>query len=128
MTRTLRRRAWLTGAALVVAGAVLAVLLPTRYGDGGPLARIDGFAVHIPASNGEVFTWGTVLPRNETLDPVRIESIELVNPSSIEIVGLGVNDPDAEGAVGTAHGYPPAGMDIDVAEGREIGPAGGPRP
>lgn len=104
------RIAIITGLDVILLVALVAVMaFRIAVLSDGPLRPGPRFDVELPVERGETITWGSVLPDNTTTSPIEIESIEPVDAKNIEIVGIDLNDP-SEGAVGTAYGFPPAGI------------------
>jgi hypothetical protein len=95
---------------LAVVALVAVLALRTVALSDGPLRPGPRFDVELPLKPGETITWGSALPENTTTSSIQIESIEPVDAKNIEIVGIDLNDP-SEGAVGTAYGFPPAGIE-----------------
>lgn len=112
MNRGLRRPppaiAAAVGLALALAAlAGIAVLQPFGPRTGGPLAQRDVYAVSVPLPRGEAGTRGSVLPPNQTGLPITIESVELVDPVGLEVLGVFVNVPENDGAIGFVSGFSP---------------------
>ncbi len=118
-------------AALTILAAiiVLAILITARP-PVGPLGqvRIDAISVDFPLPSGQVGTWGNVLPVNPTLEEIKIQEIELVGVSGLEIEGVSISDPDRDGGIGTAYGYPPPGISVKAPSGSVLPSAGADRP
>ena len=103
-------------AIVMMAGGLAAVLLAalwllgvfSRSLTGGPLAQADAFAARVPLASGEVLTWGTVLPPNQSTGEIVIESIQMVGVAGLEVLGIYVNVPELDGAVGAEYGFEPA--------------------
>jgi len=90
----------------------------------GPLVANDRFDVRLALAQGETATWGSVLPRNPTNSPIAIQAIEPVNATGLTIVGLLMSDPDVDGGIGTAAGFPPAGIRGSPVAGTVLTAAG----
>lgn len=98
------------------------------YEPDGPLASERRTSIATRQAVGTSMTWGTVMPMNPTNQDIVLESIELSEPArGLTVIGLGVSDPRA-GAVGTADGYPPTGVEPREVSGTVLSPATGPSP
>ena len=123
------RQVWVAIAGLLVLGVFgVASLAFVSWSSDGPLEAMDRISIEQPLPSGETGTWGMVLPMNPTQSPITIESIDAVNPQGIEVIGIVVNDPDVDGGVGTALGFPPAGTTVRPAAGAVLQPAGSASP
>jgi hypothetical protein len=112
-------------AAFAVAGIMLVAvgeLSGQAYRGDGPLVQEQTWAIEFPLAPGQSGTWGVSLPRNTTSSAITIESVDLLNPAGLEIVGIGVNDPAVDGGIGTAYGFPPAGATLAEPMGAVIPP------
>ena len=119
------KRFWLGAglvAALVVVGAV--AVNATAYHAGGPLAQVDEIAVRFPLEVGQPGTWGMVLPPNDAAEPIVIESVEAVDPTGLDVIGITTNDPDRDGGIGAVEGYPPRGAHTSEVAGSVVPPVG----
>jgi hypothetical protein len=105
--QTKRRLAGLGFVALGLAFATLAVVASTMRTD-GPLATVSQAEVGFPLGDGQVATWGMPLG-NQTASDIEVEAIDLVDVTGLEIVGTSGYIP-LDGGIGSALGYPPAGI------------------
>ena len=115
---------------LVVAVIVAVVLLPRSAGPtaGGPLAHPAGLLVNTHIAQGEDGTWGIPLIAPEGADPAILESVvPAVEPVGVTVLGISAAV-IGDTSVGTARGYPPAGMTLEPVEGMTVPAQGaGPR-
>jgi hypothetical protein len=116
----MRTRVWVAAiAAVVLAAAALGVVFfnGDRYRNDGPL-RSDSennIAFSLPAGVGA--TWGMVLPRNPTLADIVLRQIDPVDVVGLDVIGIGVNDPEVVGQIANAFGFPPAGVPVSPPDG-----------
>jgi hypothetical protein len=111
---------------LVVGGAVLVAKALNPPLQPGPLGQQLAYQDGIPARVGDVVTWGFALPANPTDVAITIRALEPVNPTRVQVLGVAVHDPVADGAVGQHLGPVPAGVHaVDPAgEVLPVGAAG----
>jgi hypothetical protein len=123
-------RPWLIVIAglLVLGGFGIALFLLLKPSTDGPIQAREEIEIEMPLPSGESGTWGMVLPTNPTSSPIVIESIEAVGPAGLTILGIVVNDPDVDGGIGTALGYPPEGATMRSPVGAVLPPAGSASP
>ena len=90
MTRRLLLGAALVAIAVVVASAI--VLRGPRHD--GPLKTNSSVTISYPLADNEIFIWGTNLPwyGDPAVGDIRIDSIEPVGTSGIEVLGLVLNN------------------------------------
>lgn len=124
----IRRDRLIAVAVVLAAAAAVAIFVATSARSGGPLTRTEVLHVAYPAEPGQSMTWGTVLPSNDTLVPIVIESIEPVDIDGLDVLGIGVSDPVAETGIGFAYGFPPDGVTLTDPRGVEIRGVGGDAP
>ena len=126
------RRPRLIAALALIGVAVLAtagvVVFRGGYEPGGPLASARETSVTTHSAPGEPMTWGTVLPENPTDSDIVLELVEPSEPATgLTVLGIGVNDP-REAPVGTADGYPAAGVTPADVSGAVMTPRDGNAP
>ncbi len=112
----------------MLGGFGIALFALTTPSTDGPIQAREEIEIEMPLPSGESGTWGMVLPTNPTSSPIVIESIEAVDPVGLTIIGIVVNDPDVDGGIGTALGYPPDGATIRSPVGAVLQPAGSDSP
>jgi len=108
---------------VLLLGAVVAASVASR--GPGPLDAPSEVSVELPLRSGQIATWGSVLPGNSTVSDITIDSVELVNVEGVEVLGVVLSDPDVDGGIGTAEGFPPQGANLRQANGAALKPAGG---
>lgn len=122
----MRRSTVLIGLAVIVAVAAIGGIgyaVTTGSRSGGPLAHLSRFEVNFALPPEETGTWGTVISNPVDL-PITLESITGSNIRGITIVGMGMSDPEIDGGIGTAFGFPPAGVALAPVKGAVLPPSG----
>jgi hypothetical protein len=105
--QTTRRLAVLGIVAVGLVLATMAVVASTMRTD-GPLATVSRAEIRFPLGDGQVATWGMPLS-NQTTSDIEVEAVDLVDVTGLEIVGTSTHNP-LDGGIGSALGYPPAGI------------------
>lgn len=108
------------GAAGVLSAALLwAALLPPH----GDLLRYpSSVGVEHSLPSDVVLSVGIPLPLNTTGKDVRLRSVRLEGLAGATVHGMGIHDPRATNlGVGTAEGFPPAGVRLTPVEGAVLG-------
>ena len=117
--------AMLLAAALLV-GAAASLLNPSR--GPGPLQNTSSTTVAFVVAPGEAMTWGADLPPNTTSSDIAIQSVDVVDPRGVEILGTSMIRPDVSGGIVTAPDYPPSGVETFPVPGAVITPSDGASP
>ena len=96
----------------------------------GPLGttNTNTISVNAPVAASEPLTWGTFIPTNPTTEPITIVSVEPIDPTGVEVLQIGINDPDTEGPVGALRGFPQPGITMHPVAGAILPPAGSVHP
>ena len=134
MNRTARKYVHLrlvSGLAVVVAAVVIGLAVSKGGPEpGGPLPSGQAILVEYPLPVGATGTWGTVLPKNPTGEPIELESVTPIGVTgSVIIVDVVASYPDRDGsAVGTQNAFPPKGAAVIPVRGSIIPAAGDPYP
>lgn len=116
----------LAGAATLLVG--VAVISRQAASSEGPLVSGSTTEIAAPMAQGQVLTWGSDLPLNNTSSDIVIESVEPVDPQGVDILGLSMIQPDVTGGIVGVYEYPPSGVTMLPIEGAVLTPAGGSSP
>jgi len=133
-SRRRRRRPLIVGAlaAFGVLVAALAVILlrGSATASMGPLSttNINIISVNAPVAASEPITWGTFIPTNPTNQPITILSVNPIEPTGVEVIQIGINNPDTEGPVGALRGFPQPGITVHPVAGAILQPVGSQSP
>lgn len=111
----------------LAATLVLTIGVATARRSDGPLRSTSRTLVEIPTWDGEVVSWGMILPPNESATDIIIESIMPVGLDGLDLVGLGLHRVGAGGdeSYTVGDGFPPSDIGTSPPSGAIL-PAGGP--
>ena len=99
----------------VVLAAAISLNLQA-YRTNGPWQTNSETQVEFPANDGQTVTWGMPLPRNPTISPITILSVDPVNVSGLDVVGVGLSKIDpltGNGSIVNEPNWPPANTNVE---------------
>lgn len=80
----------------------------------------------MPLDSDVPATWAMPLPLNRTGADIRIESINLINPVGLELLGVLASYPTPSEGLINAYGFPPPGVVTSPVENAVLPVAGSP--
>jgi hypothetical protein len=96
--------------AVFVVASLVAASTIFAYRTGGPLASSSTVELEWGLAPGEDGTWGMDLPANPTASDIRIDSVEPVAVSGLDVLGVLVSTPAEGESLVNALGFPPDGV------------------
>jgi hypothetical protein len=98
------------------------------YRSDGPIQPIGGAAgVEAPLAPGKTGTWAMPLPFNETTGDIEIESVDVLNPRGLTILGIKASYPGPADGIVFVPGYPPDEIASEPVENARVYVAGSNR-
>jgi hypothetical protein len=124
------RRILLVGLPVLALAALVygAASAQRTYRPDGPIQPIGGAAgVEAPLAPRKTGTWAMPLPFNETAADIDIESVDVVNPQGLTILGIKASYPGPADGILFVLGYPPDGIPTEPIENAKLYVAGSSR-
>jgi hypothetical protein len=124
---TLRSHRFVISAVLSVVGVLLlaiALMALTGERSAGPLVANAETELAFPLTLGQTATWGSPLPVNRTASDIVLRSIDPIDVSGLDIVGIVMSRPADGVGVINAIGFPPEGTTPEGVDGFVLRAAG----
>jgi hypothetical protein len=96
--------------------AAVIFLTQSSYRTDGPWQTGSQTQVEFPSDDGQTVTWGMPLPRNPTITPITVISVDPVNVTGLVVVGDGISKIDqvtGSGSIVNGPVWPPAGTTVE---------------
>jgi hypothetical protein len=93
----------------------------------GPIQAFGGAGIEAPLEVGKIGTWAMPLPWNETAADIEIESVDVINPQGLTVLGVRASYPGPSDGISFAYRYPPGGFPSEPIEHAKYYVFGSPR-